>query len=110
MKIEQAKEIAGKAIGQLAESLERGHSEELKRYLAAMAKFPKYSLHNVCLILAQRPDTARVAGYQETRLPVVVPAVEAQAGHRLGVAEQRGGPLESHFATCWFPPFSVVPT
>lgn len=63
MKIEQAKEIAEKAIGQLAESLEQGHSEELKRYLAAMAKFPKYSLHNVCLILAQRPDTARVAGY-----------------------------------------------
>lgn len=63
MKIEQAKELAEKAIGQLAENLERGHSEELKRYLAAMAKFPKYSLHNVCLILAQRPDTARVAGY-----------------------------------------------
>jgi hypothetical protein len=67
MKIEQAKEIAEKAIGQLAESLERGHSEELKRYLAAMAKFPKYSLHNVCLILAQRPDTARVAGYHTWR-------------------------------------------
>jgi hypothetical protein len=67
MKLEQAKEIAEKAIGQLAESLERGHSEELRKYLAAMAKFPKYSLHNVCLILAQRPDTARVAGYQTWR-------------------------------------------
>jgi hypothetical protein len=67
MKIEQAKEIAEKAIGKLAESLERGHSEELKRYLAAMAKFPKYSLHNVCLILAQRPDTGRVAGYHTWR-------------------------------------------
>lgn len=67
MKIEQAKEIAEKAIGQLAESLERGHSEELKRYLAAMARFPKYSLHNVCLILAQRPGAARVAGYHTWR-------------------------------------------
>jgi hypothetical protein len=67
MKIEQAKVIAEKAIGQLAESLERGHSEELRKYLAAMAKFPKYSWHNVCLILAQRPDTARVAGYQTCR-------------------------------------------
>lgn len=67
MKIEQAKEIAEKAIGQLAESLERGYSEELKTYLAAMAKFPRYSLHNVCLILAQRPDTARVAGYHAWR-------------------------------------------
>jgi N-terminal domain of anti-restriction factor ArdC len=67
MKIEQAKEIAEKAIGQLAESLERGHSEDLTKYLAAMARFPRYSLHNVCLILAQRPDTARVAGYQTWR-------------------------------------------
>jgi hypothetical protein len=67
MKTEQAKDLAEKAIGQLAESLERGHSEELKRYLAAMAKFPKYSLHNICLILAQRPDTARVAGYHAWR-------------------------------------------
>jgi hypothetical protein len=67
MKIEQAKELAEKAIGQLAESLERGHSEELERYLEAMAKFPKYSLHNVCLILAQRPNTARVAGYHAWR-------------------------------------------
>jgi antirestriction factor ArdC-like protein len=63
MKIEQAKELPEKAIGQLAESLERGHSEKLTKYLAAMAKFPRYNLHNVCLILAQRPDTARVAGY-----------------------------------------------
>jgi hypothetical protein len=63
MKIEQAKEITEKAIGQLADSLERGHSEELQKYLAAMARFPKYSLHNVCLILAQRPDAVRVAGY-----------------------------------------------
>jgi hypothetical protein len=41
MKIEQAKEIAEKAIGQLAESLERGQSEGLKDYLAAMARFPR---------------------------------------------------------------------
>jgi len=67
MKIEQAKEIAEKAIGQLAESLERGHTEELTKYLAAIARFPKYSLHNVCLILAQRPDAARVAGYHTWR-------------------------------------------
>jgi hypothetical protein len=67
MKIEQAKEIAEKAIGQLAESLERGHSEELTKYLVAMARFPKYSLNNVCLILAQRPDAARVAGYHTWR-------------------------------------------
>jgi hypothetical protein len=63
MKIEQAKELAEKAIGQLAESLERGQSDELKNYLAAMARFPRYSLQNILLIVAQRPDATRVAGY-----------------------------------------------
>jgi N-terminal domain of anti-restriction factor ArdC len=63
MKIEQAKEIAEKAIGQLAESLERGQSAELTKYLATMAKFPRYSFHNLFLILAQRPAASRVAGY-----------------------------------------------
>jgi hypothetical protein len=66
-KIEQAKEIAEKAIGQLAESLEWGHSDELKKYLAAMARFPRYSLQNVLLILSQRPDTTRVAGFHTWR-------------------------------------------
>ena len=67
MKIEQAKELAEKALAQLALTLEQGHSDELKKYLAAMAKFPRYSLHNLLLILGQRPDTARVAGYQTWR-------------------------------------------
>ena len=39
MKVEQAKQIASKAIEQLSEALERGHSETLRNYLAAMAKF-----------------------------------------------------------------------
>jgi hypothetical protein len=64
MKVEQAKQIAETAIQQLAESLERGHSEELRRYLGAMAKFPKYSIHNLMLILSQRPDATHVAGYR----------------------------------------------
>jgi hypothetical protein len=64
MKIEQAKQIAETAIQQLAESLERGHSEELRNYLTAMAKLPKYSLNNLMLILSQRPDATRVAGYR----------------------------------------------
>ena len=67
MKYEQAKQIADRAIQQLAESLERGHSDELRRYLTAMAKFPKYSLHNVLLILSQRPTASRVAGFQTWR-------------------------------------------
>ena len=63
MKVEEARKVADTAIQQLAATLERGQSETLKAYLAAMAKFPRYSAHNVCLIMAQRPSATRVAGY-----------------------------------------------
>jgi antirestriction protein ArdC len=63
MKVEQAKQIASKAIEQLSEALERGHSETLRNYLAAMAKFHRYSLHNLLLIVSQRPNATRVAGF-----------------------------------------------
>jgi hypothetical protein len=36
-------------------------------YLAAMAKFSTYSLHNVLLIKYQRPEATRVAGYRKWR-------------------------------------------
>lgn len=64
MKIEQAKQVAGKAIEELNKALERGHSEGLVRYLTAMARFHRYSVCNVILILSQTPQATRVAGYQ----------------------------------------------
>jgi hypothetical protein len=67
MRIEQAKEFATKAIGQLAENLDRGQSEALRNYLAVMAKFHRYSLNNVLIIMTQRPDATRVAGYRRWR-------------------------------------------
>jgi hypothetical protein len=67
MKVEQAKQVASKAIEELSQALERGHSGKLKEYLAAMARFHRYSLHNVMLIASQRPDATRVAGYQTWR-------------------------------------------
>jgi antirestriction protein ArdC len=63
MKIEQAKQIASKAIEELIHALEAGHSERLRKYLAALARFHRYSLHNVMLIASQRPDATRVAGF-----------------------------------------------
>jgi hypothetical protein len=63
MKIEQAREVATKALKTLAESLRQGESEVLRNYLAAMGKFHRYSASNVLLIVAQRPDATRVAGY-----------------------------------------------
>ena len=67
MKVEQAKQVASKAIEELSQALERGHSEKLKEHLAAMARFHRYSLYNVMLIASQRPDATRVAGYQKWR-------------------------------------------
>jgi N-terminal domain of anti-restriction factor ArdC len=67
MKVEQAKQIASKAIEELTQALERGHSEKLIGYLAAMGRFHRYSLHNLMLIVSQRPEATRVAGYQTWR-------------------------------------------
>lgn len=64
MKAEQAKQIATKAIEQLSQALEAGHSEKLRGYLAAMARFYRYSLRNVMLIASQRPEATHVAGFQ----------------------------------------------
>jgi predicted ATP-binding protein involved in virulence len=55
----------------LMEQLEAGiqaiqTSDDFKKYLAAAAHFHQYSYANVLLILAQRPDATRVAGYSAT--------------------------------------------
>lgn len=39
-------------------------SDTFRAYLTAQAKFHQYSFGNVLLILAQKPDAARVAGYR----------------------------------------------
>ena len=63
MKIEQAKQIATKAIEELSQALEAGHSEKLRECLGAMARFHRYSWHNIMLIASQRPDATHVAGF-----------------------------------------------
>lgn len=45
MKIEQAKQIATKAIDELSQAFEAGHSEKLREYLGAMARFHRYSCY-----------------------------------------------------------------
>jgi hypothetical protein len=42
-------------------------SEGFKRYLAFLAQFHRYSARNSLLILLQRPDATRVAGYKKWR-------------------------------------------
>ena len=63
IKIQQATQIAGKAIEELNHALEAGHSEKLRKYLAAKARFHRYSLPHITLIAAQRPIAIRGAGF-----------------------------------------------
>jgi hypothetical protein len=63
MKVEQAKQIASKAIEELSQALESGHSETLREYLAAIARFHRYSWHNIMLIESQKPTATHVAGF-----------------------------------------------
>ncbi len=63
MKVEQAKEIAEKALQELITALEQGKSEALKSYLGTMAKFHHYSFGNIMLIGSQMPQASRVAGF-----------------------------------------------
>jgi antirestriction protein ArdC len=63
MKVEDGKRLVGNALKDLSALLERGQSEVLKTYLAALGRFHAYSLNNSLLIAAQRPSATRVAGY-----------------------------------------------
>jgi antirestriction protein ArdC len=63
MKVEQAKQIASNAIEQLRQALDAGHSDRLKEYLAAMARFRRYSWGNIMLIASQKPNATHVAGF-----------------------------------------------
>jgi antirestriction protein ArdC len=67
MKIEQAKQIANKALQQLSQALEKGQSETLKTYLAAIGRFHQYSFRNVMMISSQRPTASHVAGFHAWR-------------------------------------------
>jgi N-terminal domain of anti-restriction factor ArdC len=67
MKIEHAREVTSKALENLSESLAHGQSEVLRNYLTAMGRFHRYSASNILLIISQRPDATRVAGYQTWR-------------------------------------------
>jgi len=64
MNTEQAKQIGESALHRLMAALEQGQSATLRAYLAAMARFHRYSWSNVLLIHSQRPNATHVAGFQ----------------------------------------------
>ncbi len=60
---EFARRIVKESLEQLSQQLEAGNSAQLTSYLAAMSRFRAYSISNLFLIMAQRPDATRVAGF-----------------------------------------------
>src|SRR5881397_604431 len=75
-------------------------SDSFRRYLDAQARFHQYSWGNVLLILTQRPDATRVAGYRtwqalgrqvrrgEKGIRILVPLGVRAARHGLEQAEE----------------------
>jgi antirestriction protein ArdC len=64
MKSEEIRKLTTQATDQLIAALQEGHSETLNHYLAAMTRFHRYSLANIMLIVSQRRDATRVAGFR----------------------------------------------
>jgi hypothetical protein len=67
MNADDLKKLTSESLKQLAALLEQGQSERLTSLLKTMARFHRYSLHNVCLIMAQCPTATRVAGFHTWR-------------------------------------------
>ena len=67
MKADELKQITTDALDKLAALLDEGHSDQLTALLKTMARFHKYSFHNICLISSQCPTATRVAGFQTWR-------------------------------------------
>jgi hypothetical protein len=67
MNADQLKKLTTDALDRLGALLDAGQSDQLSALLKTMARFHRYSLNNVCLISAQRPDATRVAGFHAWR-------------------------------------------
>lgn len=61
---ELVREATTTAVEQLSADLAAGRSESLEKLLRAMSHFHRYSFSNCLLILIQRPDATRVAGFR----------------------------------------------
>lgn len=67
MNASDAKQLADQALDDLANALAQGDSARLTAFLDTMARFHRYSATNLMLILSQRPDATRVAGFHAWR-------------------------------------------
>jgi antirestriction protein ArdC len=64
MTADELKTLTTSTLDALGAALDAGHSKTLMAFFQAMARFHRYSFHNVCLIVAQRPTATQVAGFQ----------------------------------------------
>ena len=64
MKSEEIKKFTNQATDELIAALNEGRSETLTQYLAAMARFHRYSLGNIMLIASQKRNATQVAGFR----------------------------------------------
>lgn len=64
---ERVRQITEEALDQLQNQLDAGNSDQLNAFLAAISRFHRYSFGNILLILSQRPDASRVAGFHTWR-------------------------------------------
>jgi hypothetical protein len=67
MNADELKKLTTTALDQLRTALAAGHSERLTALLKTMARFHRYSVNNICLIVSQRPTATRVAGFHTWR-------------------------------------------
>src|SRR5215470_3892706 len=63
MTADELKTLTTSTLDALGAALDAGHSETLTAFFRAMARFHRYSFHNICLIVAQRPTATQVAGF-----------------------------------------------
>lgn len=67
MNADAIKTLTTDALDKLAALLDEGHSERLTALLKTMARFHRYSFHNVTLIAMQYPTATRIAGFRTWR-------------------------------------------
>ncbi len=65
MKRDEAMELARNGFEELSQALAQGKSDVLTKYLDVMARFHNYSFRNTLMILMQRPNATRVAGFRQ---------------------------------------------
>ena len=63
-KADHARRAIEASLDRLGEALAAGNSEQMTAFLRTVSRFHRYSFGNVMLIMAQRPDATRVAGFR----------------------------------------------